>query len=825
MRGRPRVSGGNSHRTLRRLIVFVAVALAAAAVIGFGRTPRANAQPAPLDGIPTGCPTINLFGFDIPDGGWTWVDSAQPLQQLTGVVNQMTELDPEGEDPTKLGSFVRYSDLPTAHNSHDQNTHLTVDEADRGLLSLINDLPDGHDPIANASDIAPPSQLEVEWETGISPSETHGDGHAGANGGPMFPKWAWPNAGDRVWVMGNHIYDCGHPIEVAGVDRFKSEIHPAIAIAAMRNQVMTLPGTGTTPVPVVATDLYIHGDGGWATTVLHQQDIFDQGNYDTTPIDRDYDFDIHLPPQPDPAAQLKWTVSDGPFNTINIAPVLTPDLSDPADPKLHVHVPLAGSGAAPLDTYGRQIVAGWATPQGKVRHLRITLTRMLLKEDMETDPADGELSFFFMNVAKSPTEWQRLSDFEIPTFESPPFPCPDHTNIMDDYDDSGGCGNGILNFSGPTFDLFVMDGTPVTIQADGYDQDCLDDGLFGVHTAFGLEEVGLCYVLGNGDNDPYKTLKVTLNPPDYSVGVLNVANPDDQYELRFTVTEVPVPPAPTVSITGAPAGVVLKGDSISLTAVPTGGTGPYTYAWTKDGAPFATTQTITDTPGLGDSTYAVTVTDSLGAVSTTATTVVHVYDFTVAASPTSRQILTTGTATYAVTETLAPGSVISGLPTIGLSLSGLPSGASASFSPASGPAGGFSSTLTITTTGAPPGTYSLTLTGTDARPLLGGTRSATLSLTILTPAQAIPNVITTIQGLEAAGVLNGGQANSLIVKLNHAIDSLNSKPNLPTACNQLQAFVNEVNAYVNAGILTQAQADTLLGGPLGILAIMAAIPC
>jgi len=86
-------------------------------------------------------------------------------------------------------------------------------------------------------------------------------------------------------------------------------------------------------------------------------------------------------------------------------------------------------------------------------------------------------------------------------------------------------------------------------------------------------------------------------------------------------------------------------------------------------------------------------------------------------------------------------------------------------------------------------------------------------------------VITTIQGLQTAGVLNGGQANSLIVKLNHAIDSLNSKPGQPTGCNQLQAFVNEVNAYVSAGTLTQAQADTVLGGPLGVLAIMASIPC
>jgi hypothetical protein len=54
---------------------------------------------------------------------------------------------------------------------------------------------------------------------------------------------------------------------------------------------------------------------------------------------------------------------------------------------------------------------------------------------------------------------------------------------------------------------------------------------------------------------------------------------------------------------------------------------------------------------------------------------------------------------------------------------------------------------------------------------------------------------------------------------------LNSKPNQPTACNQRQAFVNEINAYVSAGILTQAQADSVLGGPLGLLAILAATPC
>jgi len=322
----------NNRRMRRRLSLFIAVPLVTAGMIGSSSTAQA-AQPPPIDGIPTDCPSIDIGIADIPDGGWTWVNPAAPLQELTGRVNQTIELDPTQDDLSNLSSFVTYTDLPTAHNSHDQNVHITVDDQYRGLLSLINDLGDDHDDIGSASEIPPPNQIEVEWETGILPSETHGDGHGGANGGPIFPKWAWANPGDRIWLMGNHIYDCGHPIEVAGVDRYKSEIHPPIAMAAMRDQVMPLPGTGTTPVPVVATDLYIHGDGGWATSVLNTHDVFDTGTYFTTPIDRDYDFDIHLPLKPDPAATLETRpVSNGPFNTINIDPVLTPDLSDPAVP-------------------------------------------------------------------------------------------------------------------------------------------------------------------------------------------------------------------------------------------------------------------------------------------------------------------------------------------------------------------------------------------------------------------------------------------------------------------------------------------------------------
>lgn len=221
----------------------------------------------------------------------------------------------------------------------------------------------------------------------------------------------------------------------------------------------------------------------------------------------------------------------------------------------------------------------------------------------------------------------------------------------------------------------------------------------------------------------------------------------------------------------------------------------------------------------------MTVTDSSGAVSNTATTAIGVYDFAVAGSPLGLEVLTTGSNAYAITESLVPGSATSGLPDVGLAVSGLPAATTGVFNPPGGSAAGFGSTLTISTAGAPAGSSLLTVTGTDARPAIGGSRTTNLHLNVLTPAQAIPNVIGTVNGLESGGVLNGGQANSLVVKLNHAIDSLNQKPNQPTGCNQLQSFVNEVNGLVAGGALSQAQADELLGGPLGILAIMAAVPC
>jgi subtilisin family serine protease len=97
-------------------------------------------------------------------------------------------------------------------------------------------------------------------------------------------------------------------------------------------------------------------------------------------------------------------------------------------------------------------------------------------------------------------------------------------------------------------------------------------------------------------------------------------------------------------------------------------------------------------------------------------------DFSVAVSPASGSVNPGSSLTTTVSTATTSGAAQS----VSLSASGLPSGATASFSPASVTSGG-SSTLTIATaTSTPPGTYPVTITGTAA----SGSHTTTLSLTV-----------------------------------------------------------------------------------------------
>ncbi|MFJ2577941.1 hypothetical protein [Kitasatospora aureofaciens] len=109
-------------------------------------------------------------------------------------------------------------------------------------------------------------------------------------------------------------------------------------------------------------------------------------------------------------------------------------------------------------------------------------------------------------------------------------------------------------------------------------------------------------------------------------------------------------------------------------------------------------------------------------------------DFSLSLNPASGSVTAGSSATSTVSTATTAGSA----QTVNLTASGLPSGATASFSPASVTSGG-SSTLTVSTsTSTPNGTYAITVTGTGA----SVTHTATYNLTVT--------------GGPTGGVVNGG---------------------------------------------------------------------
>ena len=97
------------------------------------------------------------------------------------------------------------------------------------------------------------------------------------------------------------------------------------------------------------------------------------------------------------------------------------------------------------------------------------------------------------------------------------------------------------------------------------------------------------------------------------------------------------------------------------------------------------------------------------------------------------------------------------------------------------------------------GSDTLSLTAIDGG--LSAT-SASVAINVVSAAQQAADLQARVSALQTAGALNKGQANSLIVKLNVKGDNGD--------IGKVQAFLNEVQADLNAGILTQAEAAPLL---------------
>ncbi len=160
--------------------------------------------------------------------------------------------------------------------------------------------------------------------------------------------------------------------------------------------------------------------------------------------------------------------------------------------------------------------------------------------------------------------------------------------------------------------------------------------------------------------------------------------------------------------------------------------------------------TVTTSAAIAAGTYPLTISGSSGSSSHTigvSLVVMPPPDFGLAAAPSSATVTAGGSAGYAVTVSALNGFTGD----VSLSVSGLPAGASASFSPATVSGGAGASQLTVTTSAAiAAGTYPLTISGSS------GSSSHTIgvSLVVMPPPDfglaAAPSSATVTAGGSAA---------------------------------------------------------------------------
>jgi hypothetical protein len=247
--------------------------------------------------------------------------------------------------------------------------------------------------------------------------------------------------------------------------------------------------------------------------------------------------------------------------------------------------------------------------------------------------------------------------------------------------------------------------------------------------AFDMEQrlVGLSYTVGDGVLNVTSPPNGNIAPPGYyMLFVLNTAGVPSV--ARF-VRLGPFAPnqAPVATITIPTADVTVNpGEMVSF-----GGTGSdpdgtiSAYAWTfPGGTPGSSTVASPDnvtysTPGIYTASFQVT--DNEGLTSQPATRTITVTDFSLSATPASRTVAPGGDTTYKATVT--PTNGFTGAVTF--SVTGLPSGATAVFKPASLTASGSSTLKVSTNTAVAPGSYPLTIRATS------GPRVRTIMVTLV----------------------------------------------------------------------------------------------
>jgi hypothetical protein len=168
--------------------------------------------------------------------------------------------------------------------------------------------------------------------------------------------------------------------------------------------------------------------------------------------------------------------------------------------------------------------------------------------------------------------------------------------------------------------------------------------------------------------------------------------------------------------------------TLSVSGLPTGATGSFAPASVAGSG--TSTLTVSTTSSTPAGTYTLTITGTSGSLthSTTVSLVVNpaaTPNFSISGSPSSQTVTAGQNTTYSVTV----GALNGFTGAVTLSVSGLPTGASGSFTPTSVDGSGTSTLAVSTASSTPAGTYTVTITGTSGTL----THSATVSFVVNAP--------------------------------------------------------------------------------------------
>jgi hypothetical protein len=242
--------------------------------------------------------------------------------------------------------------------------------------------------------------------------------------------------------------------------------------------------------------------------------------------------------------------------------------------------------------------------------------------------------------------------------------------------------------------------------------------------------------------------------PDFSLS----ANPSSQTVVGGGSTSYTVSVAAVNGFTGSV--------TLSASGLPAGASANFAPATVIGSG--TSTLTVTTTSAAQTGTFTLTITGTSGAIShatTVALTVNPPPDFSVSATPAARTVTRGGSTTYTVTVSKQGG--FNGV--VGFGVSGLGTGASATFAPTSVTGAG-SSTLTVTTTStAQTGTFTLTIRGTSG----ALSHATTVALTVTPPPDfsisAGPGSNTVAQGQSTSYTVTVSPLNGFNASVNFTV--------------------------------------------------------